>query len=79
MIVCVEIDGGAVEAGGLEFACERLDHPANLRERYLDMEEQAIGVLAVTEGLVGGESGGCQQCRAARGIEDVTMPMQSSE
>ena len=56
MRMCVEIDGGAVEAGGLEFTGKGFNHPVNLRERHFQMKEQAIGIPSITESLVGGES-----------------------
>ena len=79
MGMCIEFDGGAVEACGLEFACECFDHGEDLWEVDFQMKEQAVGVLAVAEGLVGGEGGGSQQRGPAWKIEDVAVPVESCE
>lgn len=73
----VEFDGGAVETVGLEFVSKSFDHGEDLGQIDFQMKEQAVGVFAVTEGLVGGESGRSQQRGTAREIKDIAVPVES--
>ena len=77
--VGVQFDGGAVEARRLEFVGECFDHREDLWQVDFHVKEQAVGVLAVAEGLVGSEGGRSQQHSASGEIEDVAMPVESSE
>ena len=79
MTVGIQFDGGAIQGGGLKFVGEGFDHRSDLGLGDFHVEQQAVSVVAVAEGLVGGERGGCQQGGATRKIEDVTVPVEAGE